>query len=259
LQEILKILFPASDEVRRDDLLPVADALARRLQPDQAGQVLGQALQVLDQTKDVQALITAAELTGPMAERLTPDQADQAVRRLLDTLSRTTDWTARFRVLEAVARLAPRLRPDRAADALPALLDSLPPGADWQALAQFAATVETLAGGQPAAVAAINRTLTGGLTEVLKQPGSVEAVREWTLAELARRARPVAAEGAGGYAAVLTVAPLSPLGVVVEAAALEARYPGGRQPFRDLWDAVTWLRQHRPDLDLAAPPRRAHR
>ena len=47
------------------------------------------------------------------------------------------------------------------------------------------------------------------------------------------------------------------VGLMREAVLRELGRQHGRS-FRSVWDAVAWLQQHRPDLDLTSPPRLSH-
>jgi hypothetical protein len=186
-----------------------------------------------------------------LVDRLRPDQADQAdqiiartARLLLGKL--TVDFTVHR--LVALAELTERLPPAEAARAaqllirlrmeaskdllyyLPPMLGSLVkrvPPAEAASLAPRAASLilEVSTGLDEATGNRVIRSLAmladrcgeQDLIELLKHPCCVGAEREVILAALARR-----------------------LG----------------QDFATRWELAAWVKRHRPDLDLASPPRR---
>jgi hypothetical protein len=80
------------------------------------------------------------------------------------------------------------------------------------------------------------------LIDLLKHPTCQKENRRVVLRVLSRQIGPPAPE-APAVAALCGVA------------LAEGLYPGGRRVFTDLWEAVDWLRQHHPEIDLSQPPR----
>jgi hypothetical protein len=144
----------------------------------------------------------------------------------------------------ALASLASRLGPAEAADAAGWLFDTLSkahfPDPQW--LDAFTALAD--------------RLTTEELVELLKQPTCVGGGRVAILKVLSRRIGPPAPPQT--VAACITVAlQPSPLASATGLAHAEALFPRGRRPFAELWEAVDWLHENRPDLDLSRPPRPA--
>jgi hypothetical protein len=105
--------------------------------------------------------------------------------------------------------------------------------------------------------ALLPRLTDAGLVDLVMQPTCVVEARGAVLRELSRRLGPPAPQGPI-LAATAVISPgqaaLLATGLTVHG---EALYPGGRRPFADLWEAVDWISEHHPELDLDAPPQRA--
>jgi hypothetical protein len=93
------------------------------------------------------------------------------------------------------------------------------------------------------------------LVELLKEPACVGKARSAVLHELGRRLGPPAPQAGATLAAGLAVPYPSASNAALVLAQAESRYPGGRRPFADLWEAVDRCREYEPRLDLTGPLR----
>src|SRR5262249_33815525 len=94
------------------------------------------------------------------------------------------------------------------------------------------------------------------LIEAWKQPECVGETRDDVVEELLRLLRPPAPAAVALLAGAVAAPQQGAFNAVAGLVHANSLYPGGRQPFRDQWDAVKWLRQHHSDLDLDSPPQR---
>jgi hypothetical protein len=94
------------------------------------------------------------------------------------------------------------------------------------------------------------------LVDLLKHPVCTGEVRVGVLKELGRRTGPPPPSAKAIFVGVVAALPQSALGAAALAVHSDALYPGGREPFADLWEAVDWLNESQPELDLASPARR---
>jgi hypothetical protein len=155
----------------------------------------------------------------------------------LDGAARSGDPSGLCAFSSLAGPLAERLRPEEAARGAREICDALARGSDDR-------TERTRL--VNASIALTARLDDEQLVELLKEPTCVEEVRRVALDALAYRLGPPAADAPG-------------VGLAAGAAAAEVRYPGGRRPFADLWEAVDWLRERRPELNPSGPLREAGR
>jgi hypothetical protein len=251
------------------DLAVVVEALASRLPPEDARKVLVAAVEkllaALAKTTDPSALASLADMAQFLASRLSSEDAGRvaatAAPKLLDAMAKTIK-TDELQVLAATARkLLIRLPPKDAARvgraAAQTLLDSLTRPGDLRGWSRAGAgDTGMVRYPWPSTLGPLAPWLgTEALVILLKQPLCVGPYRQSLVAELGRRLGPPAPQIGAATTAAAAAAP-SPLTLAVWAGQGEAFYPGGRRPFADLWEAVDWLREHHPELDLGSPPSR---
>jgi hypothetical protein len=262
------------------------EKLETLLAPDQAAVATRQALDAMSGTTDPNTLAALARAVGTLSGRLAPDEgaaaADGATRQLIAALvwaanpspeaaapeagtasqkaqamtgdlSRSlvkapTNQPQPFVLAEAAAKLTERLPPGQAARVIQPVLDVLATTNSPNTQTAVTEAVEKLA----------DRSSTQGLIDLLKVPGCVGRPRQAVLGELARRVGPPAPQAAVA-AGVIAALPSSPLGVAAQAWRAEALYPDGRRSFADLGEAVDWVSEHHPELDLRSLPVRAGR
>jgi hypothetical protein len=249
-----KALAKTTDPEALLGLVQAIEKLAERLTPDQAAQVTQHILDDMEalsfvgvspQDRRALALLkgqnAAVLAVRGLAKRLTPAQASQATQRALDLIDKF-GWGVGFVLVQAVKELADRLTPDQAAQAT------------QQGLEAIAKTTSSAYHLELAVGEVAERLSLQGMVDLLKQPLLVRSGRQAVLKALCRRLgtrpTPQAAASAAGAVAALPTAPLSAAALAIRG---EALYPGGRRPFTGLWEAVDWLHQHHPELDLTSP------
>jgi hypothetical protein len=285
-RQAIAALARTADKNTAAFLAQAVEHLAKRLPPDKAAEAAQQALAAMARTSDPSTLFNLAEATGKLTKRLAPAQAGEVTaktaRRLLTVLARVPDpvglptlqplgtldeqrraitqdfmsstlqrFNTRaepFVLAEAVAKLLDGLPLEQAARAVQPVLDTMATTNNVNALSTLAQSMEKVA----------ERSGTQGLVDLLKLPTCTGRAREAVLRELARRVGPPPhrAAAAAGAVAALPSSPLSAAALLADGDAIAA---AGRRPFTDVWEAVDWLREHHPQLDLASPPRRLDR
>jgi hypothetical protein len=90
------------------------------------------------------------------------------------------------------------------------------------------------------------------LVLLLKYPTCLGASRRIVLRELARRTGPPVPREELLVTAVASLSP-GPLSSAAVVSWCDERYPQGHRRITDFWEMAEWLRDHHPELDLAAP------
>jgi hypothetical protein len=235
------------------------NTLAARMPPEEAGRVTAAATQkLLDATTNSSDAGTLADLSfglGVMAGHppLAKDSpvAAGTAQKLLDAMAKTPDARVVTQLGYSLGLLATCLPPEEASRVFTAaaqkLLDTLAQS-DPEPLGPLASQAWDVL---------VPRLRTADLINVLKEPTCVGEGRAALLRELGRRMAPPAPQALALAAGVVGCP--CPAGITAAAGVVygEKLYPGGRRRFVDRWEAVDWIREYHPDLDLAAPPRRA--
>jgi hypothetical protein len=237
-----------------------AQALGRfasRLPPEQAGVCAQKLLDVMARTTEANDLAMFASgvvpVLGSLAAQLKPEDASRlsaaVAQVLLDAMARPTAWFQLSLFAEALGSFAARLPPDQAAAAALKTLEAMAREPDQPKASENARALAALGA----------RLGPDGLVALLKQPACTGEARGIVLRELARRLGPPAPQALSS--AVAAVAAAEPRALTATALTVhdELVYPGGRRPFADLWEAVDWIHNHHPDLDLTFPPEHAGR
>jgi hypothetical protein len=213
---------------------------AQRLPPDQAAVLPGRLALLASRCGDLRVLVGVEAAFRAVADRAPPGQrqrwAEQAAAPLIAALDKADLKTSPEDFVPALTAVWGRLTPaqrtrllSRAAESLDEMTrvagDVRKPQALFRALPPICSDQQ--------------------LIDLLKRPLCVADAADAVLSELGRRCdRPEARRRADDLPALL-----GPLGGRL------AREPA--MAFDDLWDAVDWLREHRPELDLTSPPHRS--
>jgi tRNA A-37 threonylcarbamoyl transferase component Bud32 len=262
-------------------LAAVVAVLADRMESEDVAAVAGRLLKVVGQAKTKDVLSALAPALAAVATRFGPKDAGATTAKLLDSMANSPDFYMPWEFARPLAALAARMDPADAAVAASRLLELLakakfpPLGGFTDALEALAARMEAadaaVAAGkfmdmlanapkserpndfsQEALTAFAAKLAAADLVELLKRPTCLGRPRMLLLNQLRFRCGPQASEAAN-YALGILAAP-GPSGLTVAPLALydDSLYP----LFADQWQALEWLREHRPDLDFAAPARR---
>jgi predicted Ser/Thr protein kinase len=230
------------------------EALAIRLGPEEAGAVAHQAVEAMAKVTDPRILAALAQAVNILAPRLGPREAPGLAQvvapKLFAALGSTSDPTVLRELVATAAVPAAQLGPEEATSAARKVLEAVARTTASRFSAFRTASVGTLR-------VLMSRLTVAEQVELLKEPTCVGEAREVVLGELGRRLGPPAPEAAALAGATLTPAEPRPLNAVVSLLLLRDRHPTGRRPFADVWEAADWLRTHNPEIDLAAPLRRA--
>jgi hypothetical protein len=265
-QVILPLLRDMAESPKTPILAMLAGTVAtvaERLPPDEAGRMCGQAirplLKLLSEGKDEETLYWLGPALGSLSERLEREEAarvcGQTTRALLDALakSKTDDTLFRYTLASSLSLLAARLPAPEStricATAMQTLLHVLDKTTDPATLSQLVSPL-------------------GQMAEQLSPEESARATRRIfdllvritepiTLSELAKAVAKLAERCSEQDQVELLKHPFC-VAASRDAvrAALNKRL---NQNSTSHWDLIAWLRQHRPDLDLATPPQRVER
>jgi hypothetical protein len=228
--------------------------VAEHLPPDQAsGLCTGvgrKALHLMATSPDGSFRDELGRGLAELAAWLPPDEAVQASTALLDRIA--SDRSASPAVMslgEAAGKVAERLSPEEASRAARRVADLMTQGGGG---IRFASALGTLAGHLPPDGAA--DLCASSAVLLLDAPDSVIGVG--APRDEGKRLRRLAEHCRDQELIALLLHPFAVgtkrstlLGVVNKRLG---------QEFRSRWELVDWLRQHRPDLDLASPPRHPH-
>ncbi len=223
--------------------------LADRLPPEQAAEVTARALRMILEAMTHQSAPQLAE-QGWSAQIQSHLEA-LSTRALLETTSSLAGQPSLASLEQAVEQLAERLRPEQAGKVLRPLLEVLTRSHDdpfpRQALARALGNF-------------VERFSTQGVVDLLKHPLAVGPLRAAARRELAHRLAPPTPQASARLVGAIALLPAGSFGAFAQGMVeSEAFFPEERAPFTDLWDTVTWLRQHHPELDLDSLPRRSDR
>jgi hypothetical protein len=213
-------------------------SLAARLRPPEGAAVVGPAVdKLVDRLVSSSLGLDSGDLTYQgvvhLAPRLGAAEARDPAQRLVDWMARAGEREILYRgvmVAASLSALAARLGRSEAEGLVAPFVKRL---AGRLTRETNVWGFNSIADGIAALVPRLGEA---ELLDVLKQYGSIHVIRTAALDELGRRAvRPPAVEmlAVGGAGAVAV----------------------GPQPFRTVWEFVAWAEQHRPDLDLKAPPK----
>jgi hypothetical protein len=227
-----------------------------RLRPEDVAGVMQRVLDLMAEAARPDALALLGTVAGGLAKRLPASEAapicGRATHKLLEVLAtvKQDDVVFRYLLASSLSLLAERLPPDEsgrtAAVAMQTLLDSLERANDPAAQAQLAGPVGKMAERLPpqASARAARRIL--NLLVKTAEPITRAALEE-AVGKLAERC------GVRDQIELLK----HPLCVgVAQGAVRTALNQRFQQHFATRWGLVSWMRQHRPELDLTSPPRR---
>jgi tRNA A-37 threonylcarbamoyl transferase component Bud32 len=245
LAALASALGKLADRLPREEAAILCAAAAHKLVEDMAK---------LDNDRMVAAQAHGVcELTA----RLPPAEADRlclaTAENLVEAMARTDNSYFVAYQTQAARELAERLPPAEAEKVR---------AAAGARLLNFAATDRlglTAPERARTLTALLSRLTSQGLVDLLKQATCVGKNQRSTLDQLGPRVGPPAPEATPLAACTITAPQPRPLSAAVLLAHGEALHPGGRQPFADLWEAVDWISEHHPELDLDSPLQSAGR